>query len=68
MEFAQVSEQRGHVLGGVFVDPAQADEGIEDEERGFDVGHSLRQPISILGDIEQEAPGRDDHTPLHLAV
>ena len=36
LQIAQMREQRGDVARDVFVDPAEADEGVEDEELGLE--------------------------------
>ena len=59
LEFAQIPQQRGDVLGGVFVHPMQADEGIEDQERRAQLGHGGAQPLPVLRDVEQDPRGGD---------
>src|SRR6266487_8630 len=53
-------EQRRDVAGDVLVDPVEADEGVEDEELGFERldGGAETEPVVLL--VEAERAGGDD--------
>ncbi len=60
LQFAQIPEQWRDLVGCVFIDTVQANEGVKDEQGRADVGNGLLQALLILRDIEEQPWSRDD--------
>jgi hypothetical protein len=60
LQLAQIGKERGDFGAGVFVDPVQAHEGIEDQQARLQSGNGLLQSDAIGGKVEPKGGGSDD--------
>ncbi len=59
LQLPQKGEQRRDLLGSILVDTMQTHEGIEDEQRWFQVGDGVGKGLAIIVDVEPQGRSGD---------
>ena len=60
LQFAKIGQERRDLAAGVFVDPVQTDEGIQDQHPGRKIRDSLLETSAIRGQVEPYGRRGDD--------
>jgi hypothetical protein len=60
LEFTKVSEDRGDVGRGVFIDAVESNKGVENQEPWSKLFGRVTQPFLVLSGVESERSGGDD--------
>jgi len=60
LQFSQIGQERCNFAAGVFVDPVQTDEGIQDQQTGSEISDCLLEASSVSGQIEPQRRRGDD--------